>query len=155
MVDSSSSGEEPKAAKTCRCVLLPNKLLEGESGFAGQCFPSSIRLCKRSEFLRLSGSDSKFVAKGLLVVWMSNSHPYARLGITVSKRVGCAVVRNKFKRHVREIFRTLRHALPPVDLNVIARRESSSMDCCSLRQELQKVFKYIGASSCSRVSHSS
>jgi RNase P protein component len=45
--------------------------------------------------------------------------------------------------------------VPPVDMNIIARRESIEMDFISLQQELQKAFKYIGESPCSRVSHSS
>jgi ribonuclease P protein component len=56
---------------------------------------------------------------------------------------------------MREMFRTLCFMLPPVDLNIIARRESASMDFNSLQQELEKAFRYIGESPCSRVSHSS
>jgi ribonuclease P protein component len=114
-----------------------------------------MRLRKRAEFLSLSGSPYKYTAKGLLVVWRPGNQMYARLGVTASKKIGCAVVRNRFKRCMREIFRNLYAMLPPVDLNVIARRESVSMDFNSLRQELENAFRHIGSSSCSRVSQSS
>ncbi len=44
-----------------------------------------------------------------------------RVGITVSSRVGNAVVRNQIKRWVREAFRAVASELPPVELVVIAR----------------------------------
>ena len=121
---------------------------------ANNTFPSSIRLRKRSEFLKLRDSVKKFASRGILVVWQENNLPYARLGVTVSKKVGCAVTRNRVKRFVRETFRMNRLLLPAVDLNVIARSESANMDFAHMQQELLKAFNYIGISPCSRVSHS-
>jgi len=52
----------------------------------------------------------------------------ARLGITVSRRVGSAVVRNRVKRRVREWFRAARGQLDPaVDLVVIGRRSAGRL----------------------------
>ncbi|MBC8017183.1 MAG: ribonuclease P protein component [Verrucomicrobia bacterium] len=117
-------------------------------------FPSSLRLRKRSEFLKLKDSVEKFASRGILVVWQENDLAYARIGITVSKKVGCAVTRNRVKRFVRETFRKNRLMLPAVDLNVIARSESATMDFARMQQELLKAFSNIGISPCSRVSHS-
>ena len=51
-----------------------------------------------------------------------------RLGITVSRRVGNAVVRNRIKRGVREWFRHSRRGLRPgTDLVVIARRAAAAL----------------------------
>lgn len=50
------------------------------------------------------------------------SVPVRRIGITASRKVGGAVVRNRVKRGVREWFRRSRGELPPdVDVVVIAR----------------------------------
>lgn len=78
----------------------------------------------------------------------------SRLGVTVSKKIGCAVTRNRIKRCIREIFRHNRHLLPAVDMNVIARRESATMDFRSVQRELEKAFRHIGTSPCSRASRS-
>jgi ribonuclease P protein component len=102
----------------------------------------------------LKDSAQKFASRGILVVWQDNNLAYARLGVTVSKKVGCAVTRNRVKRFVRETFRNNRLLIPSVDLNVIARSESATMDFTRMQQELLKAFSYIGTSPCSRVSHS-
>jgi len=48
-----------------------------------------------------------------------------RLGITVSRKVGNAVVRNGIKRRVREAFRHVRHDMPAgLDLVAIPRRRA-------------------------------
>ena len=61
-----------------------------------------------------------------------NPNGPSRLGITVTRKVGCAVVRNRAKRLVREAFRRLPGLLPEgVDMVVILRKPltgSSSLD---------------------------
>jgi ribonuclease P protein component len=113
-------------------------------------FPKSVRLRKRADFLKLFGVPDKFVIKGFLVVWNANELAYPRLGITVSKKVGCAVIRNRVKRFVREVYRHHRSLLPPVDINIIARREAALMDFSSAQRELEKALRHIGASTCVR-----
>ncbi|KAA0889712.1 ribonuclease P protein component [Oryzomonas rubra] len=120
-----------------------------------RCFPKSARLRKRLEFLRLLNSPHKFATKGFLVVWQENDGSQARLGVTVSKKVGNAVVRNRVKRYTRETFRQMRLLLPCVDLNVVARRESAMMDFGAARRELEKAFRHIGISPCSSALRSS
>ena len=112
------------------------------------------RLRKRSEFLRLKDSVQKFASRGILVVWQVNNLAHARLGVTVSKKIGCAVTRNRVKRFVRETFRHNKCLLPAVDLNVIARSGAATMDFPALQQELLKAFRHIGVSPCSKELHS-
>jgi ribonuclease P protein component len=117
-------------------------------------FPPAVRLRKRSDFLGLKGSGNKFAVKGILVVWQENNLPHARVGITASKKIGCAVIRNKIKRFVREIFRRNRSLLPAVDLNVIARSQAAVMQYDDVQRELLRAFRHIGISSCSKALHS-
>ena len=113
-------------------------------------FPKEARLRKRSEFLQLSQTQNKHFVKGFLLVWRENSGALARLGVTVSKKVGCAVVRNRVKRYIREIFRHDRILLVAVDVNIIARNESANMDFFEVQRELNKALRLIGVSACSR-----
>lgn len=108
-------------------------------------FPNVVRLRKRTEFLRLTNAQNKFAGRGILVVWIQNNANIetARIGITVSKKIGCAVKRNRIKRVIRDIFRRNRTKLIAADINVIARSASASMNYDDLNLELTKAFQRI------------
>lgn len=71
-------------------------------------FPASHRIAKRREFLAIGHQGRRHDTQLLraFVAPASDSKAHPRLGITVTKRVGNAVMRNRIKRHVREAFRT-------------------------------------------------
>ena len=69
------------------------------------------------------------------------------MGVTVSRKVGNAVVRNRVKRSVREWFRTRRDELPPgVDIVVIARRNASELGSIDVGYELNGLLGLVPAS---------
>ena len=118
------------------------------SVIAVSTFPKSYRLRKRADFLKLQHVKTSIAVKGFLVVWLPNQFGNSRLGVTASKKVGSAVIRNKIKRRVREVFRRHRLLIPAIDLNIIARRDSALMDFQSVELELEKAFRHIGANKC-------
>lgn len=66
----------------------------------------------------------------------------SRLGVTVSSRVGNAVVRNRLKRFVREIFRQHRSSLPrPVDVVVIAKTGAHQLSYAQASTELERALE--------------
>ena len=113
-------------------------------------FTKADRLLKRQDFKRLYRS-SRSVANGSFVIRYRirpSEEPLTapRLGVTVSRRVGNAVVRNRLKRMVREFFRCHREMLPEaIDLNVIGRKGTSGQACYLLRASLETLFKKIKA----------
>ncbi len=68
-------------------------------------------------------------------------HMGSRLGITASRKVGNAVIRNRFKRRTREWFRRRRGDLGrDVDLVVIARRSGSKLSFDELDERLSHLL---------------
>ncbi len=65
-----------------------------------------------------------------------------RLGITVSRKVGGAVVRNRVKRRVREIYRrwSERARLPALDLVVAARPAAATAEFGVLKSEIERLL---------------
>ena len=100
-------------------------------------FPKSARLRKRPEFLKLSRQGRRTFSTYFVIISGKNPYDEPRLGITVNGKVGNAVVRNRIKRAVREIFRRRRHSLESgLDLLVIARKGASEATPRQIAQDM-------------------
>ncbi len=88
-----------------------------------QKFPAEVRLKKQGEFERVYRSDFYAADQVLVIRGVRNQKDHCRLGLSVSRKVGNAVVRNRWKRLIRETFRKLKNELPPgIDLVVRPRK---------------------------------
>ncbi len=91
-------------------------------------FPKEDRIRKRYEFLEFYSVGKAVHSSGFILVYKSGQSDRSRIGITVSRKVGNAVVRNRIKRRIREYYRFHRMAVPKTwDFHVIAKKPSSSL----------------------------
>ncbi len=82
-------------------------------------FTRAERLLKRMEFRRVYDHGQRYHFPLFTVFAIENALDKSRLGITVTRRVGSAVKRNRCKRLLREVFRRNKWRLPfPADIVV-------------------------------------
>jgi ribonuclease P protein component len=98
------------------------------------------RLHRSAEFLSLQRRGARSQSTHF-VVYAGKFHDddqRSRLGVTVSRRIGNAVKRNRIKRRVRECFRlSLRARIAPgVSMVVIARAGAADLDSPAINAEL-------------------
>jgi ribonuclease P protein component len=87
-------------------------------------FPPAVRLRVRREFTAVQEHGRRVATKFMTLLAQPNGRDRDRLGIIASRRLGDAVVRNRAKRRLREVFR--RHQADQtraLDIVAIPRRE--------------------------------
>jgi ribonuclease P protein component len=75
-------------------------------------FPKKYRLGQNEEFRAVIAKRRRLGDTVLALYVASNGREYSRLGVSISKAAGNAVVRNRFKRLMREVFRLNRERIP-------------------------------------------
>jgi ribonuclease P protein component len=101
------------------------------------------RLRDGRDFRRVSREGRRRSSRHFVALVAPGRDPErARLGLTVSRRVGGAVGRNRVKRRVREWFRRRREVVGVgVDVVVIARRGAAEQESCAIARELEAMFR--------------
>jgi ribonuclease P protein component len=106
-----------------------------------RAYPKAVRLRRRREFLALQRIGRRRHTPSFVILQAPSATGTSRLGVTVSARVGNAVVRNRVKRLVREVFRTKRHALPALlDIVVIGKPDSANITHAHAATELERAL---------------
>jgi len=75
-------------------------------------FPRKFRVVQTSEYRRLYREGRKTHSERFVIFSRVNTRGHHRFGVTVSRKVGGAVARNRVKRLFREIFRRSREEIP-------------------------------------------
>ncbi|HET6572371.1 MAG TPA: ribonuclease P protein component [Fimbriiglobus sp.] len=103
-------------------------------------FPAHLRLKSPAEFKAVYDRKKSASDDVLIVYAAENGRPHPRLGVSVSRKVGNAVVRNRYKRLFREAFRLTRPELPAgVDLVLIPRPQAGAPTLNVLKASLLKL----------------
>jgi ribonuclease P protein component len=127
-----SSDAAARAESASQQVLRRSKSVFSKTGR----FQRADRILCARDFLYAAKAGKRRASKGFVVLIASRAEGIgvrsdgerARLGITASKRVGNAVIRNRVKRRIREWFRFAREGLPKgSDIVVIARQAAQDL----------------------------
>jgi ribonuclease P protein component len=106
------------------------------------------RLPNRRDFLRVqAGRRCAMPGFVLQVAPVPAPVSAVRVGFTVSRKVGNAVVRNRVRRRLREVVRSVipAQASPDLDYVLVGRQAAISRDFATLREELVEALKRLKA----------
>ncbi len=110
--------------------------------------PTPQRLQRRAEFLRVAAKGRKAAVHGLVLQALARPDDGpARIGFTVTKKVGNAVIRNRTRRRLREAARLLfrDESVQGVDLVLIGRDTTRGRVFADLVADLRRALVKTGA----------
>ncbi len=115
--------------------------------------PRSRRLRKRADYQAARKLSRRFHTSHFIILVTPSTTSDARLGITVTKKIGSAVHRNRIKRLVREVYRQNQQLFPDhTDIVFIAKPGAAALNYQAVRQEVMQVA---GAMRSAREGHAS
>ena len=106
-------------------------------------YPRPGRLTRRAEFLIAAAKGRKAPMPGLVLQALPrNDDGPARLGFTVTKKIGNAVIRNRTRRRLKEAARLVlaEEEVTGVDLVLIGREATARRDFAALKDDLRRAL---------------
>jgi ribonuclease P protein component len=110
------------AAISCRSATKELSGTPIKSGSGGkQSFPQSSRILRSADFRTVYDNGTRVSGPLFAAFCMARQGDGAgfRIGLTVPKALGGAVVRNRIKRRLRAAFRLHRAEWPQIDLDIV------------------------------------
>ena len=102
----------------------------------------AYRIRKNEEFSSIINEKHSRHSAGFVVYYEKKKLDNARAGISVSKKLGNAVERNRIKRQVREMIRALiDFETCPIDMIVIVRKPYLEKDFMANKNDLEMLIK--------------
>ncbi len=106
-----------------------------------------LRLKRRAQFLRAAAAGRKVATTGLVLQALSrNDDGPTRLGFTVTRKIGNAVVRNRARRRLKEAARLVLAdgGLAGVDLVLVGREATRTRPFAALQEDLRRALARAG-----------
>ncbi len=97
------------------------------------------RITRPEQYASVYEKGNTWVSNLVVIKALPNGLPSHRYGISVSRRVGKAVVRNKVRRRVREIMRAA-PIKPGWDIVIIARQTSARADYRQIKESIESAL---------------
>ncbi|UMT78184.1 ribonuclease P protein component [Staphylococcus roterodami] len=102
----------------------------------------TYRIKKNADFQKIYKKGHSVANRQFVVYTYNNKElDHFRLGISVSKKLGNAVLRNKIKRSIRENFKVHKSHIIAKDIIVIARQPAKDMTTLQIQSSLEHVLK--------------
>jgi ribonuclease P protein component len=110
-------------------------------------FPKEVRLLSKADFGFLKSGSTSSKAKWLMAYSKNSVSKQTRIGISASKKVGCAVKRNTVKRSIREFFRKSDYKELGKDILLVVHpqffKDNSVSPALKIDESLNKIFQAI------------
>lgn len=109
---------------------------------AAEGFPRGVRLRRTADYQVVQRTGRRTQTPNLVVRWRTTGDA-ARFGLSVSRKVGDAVTRNRVKRWLRESIRRQRGETTGVDVVFIARPSAAQAGYQALYHEVGEVLRRV------------
>lgn len=96
------------------------------------------------EFNNIIHTGKKYVGNIFYVYMLKNDYAFNRYGVAVSTKIGNAVIRNKYKRRIRNIIDIVEIPYNGYDLIFVARQKIRSVKFNSMKNDVIKIISLIG-----------
>ena len=109
--------------------------------------PVTIKITQTSEYKRIKAIASKVYSQSLMLQYAPGQEGVvARYGITTTKQLGNAVVRNKTRRRLNSLLRELLplQGKPGWDYVIIARHAAAKVEFAELKRDLRYILSKAG-----------
>ena len=107
----------------------------------GFSFPRYLRLLNFKHFVNLNRLGQRIQTAHFTLIFRQNGLGISRLGITVSKKIGNAVKRNKVKRLIRECFRLHKYDFPQgYDIVIVAKNGANGLNLWKIKEEFGEII---------------
>lgn len=102
-----------------------------------------FRIKKNEEFQAILGQRKFFRSPSFIVYTKKKNLDLSRIGISVPKKLGNAVLRNKTKRQIRSMLDEIGYGNYDFDCIIIVRKVYFKQDYEENRKDLEKVLKHV------------
>ncbi|MBO8170004.1 MAG: ribonuclease P protein component [Thermoanaerobacteraceae bacterium] len=107
--------------------------------------PGEYRLKEKRDFKRVYRYGKSHANDVLVIFYLPNKLNRCRIGFSISRKMGKAVVRNRIKRVLREICRrNIGEFKAGYDIIFIARKKIKGIDYCLIEIKLLSLVEQVG-----------
>jgi len=99
---------------------------------------------KNEEFNDIIREGTKSQSQLFYLYFLKNSYSYNRYGIAISKKIGNAVVRNKYKRQIKDIIDDINISITGFDFILIAKTNIKNYKYKDIKENISKMFIVLG-----------